>query len=538
MIFKKRAQEHMAASLSAFVQVLCFVFLVAAPAMSADSSGKTINIALDSEPDSLNPVENTHEVSAYDINKIFSGLLKSDENLQMASDLAETWDVSSDGKVYTFHIKKGVKWQDGKDLTADDIKFTYDTVKDDKWISVFPAVSSDYKLIDQVTVVDPYTVKFTVQKAIVPFVENFALPILPKHILDGQDLSKTDFWQKPIGTGPFKFDSWTHGEELVLSANKDYFGGAPKFETLRYVFVPDVNARINLLKTGEVDAIQIDPQNMKTLEGVHGIKVYSVPSAQWYAMNMNNSKWPFSIKEIRQAIGYAIDKQKIVDTVFMGQGEPAYGPYSKASWVYNPEIEHPMDVAKAKQLLKEAGFSDTNGDGILEKDGTDLEFDILYRTNELIRRDIAIAVQTDLNSIGMKVNLVGKSPGEMTKVMMHENFLRAGGNPMDPDDYNYNEFNSAFINVGTSNLASYSNPQVDKLLEEGRTTFDKEKRKEIYQQLQTILAEDQPTAFIAFGNTLYAVSDKLTGIKPRSAPHEHGGITGELWWNVEQWNKQ
>ena len=108
---------------------------------------------------------------------------------------------------------------------------------------------------------------------------------------------------------------------------------------------------------------------------------------------------------------------------------------------------------------------------------------------------------------------------------------------MDPDDYNYKEFSSHFIGQGTLNLASYSNPEADRLLEEGRTSFDQDQRKQIYGELQKILVDDMPTAFIAFGNTIYATSDKVTGIKPRPAPHEHGGLTGELWWNVEEWSK-
>jgi len=188
---KKRSIGYSTTSIEAFAMVLCLVFLMAFPAMSADSSGKTINIALAQEPDNLNPVS---DANAYDIMKIYSGLIKSDENLKMVPDLAESWEASADGKVYTFHLKKGVKWQDGKDFTADDVKFTYDSVRDDKWVSVFP-VTSEYQNIDDVSIIDPNTIKFTLKEGVVSYLERFALPILPKHILDGQDLSKTDYWQ-------------------------------------------------------------------------------------------------------------------------------------------------------------------------------------------------------------------------------------------------------------------------------------------------------------------------------------------------------
>lgn len=493
----------------------------------------TINIALGSEPDNLNPVS---DANAYDIMKIYSGLIKSDKNLQMVPDLAESWTVSPDGKTYTFNLKKGVKWHDGKDFSAEDVKFTYDIVRDDNWISIF-SVSSEYKVIEDIVVIDPNTIKFKIKENIVPFLERFALPILPRHILDRQDLSKTDFWQKPIGTGPFMFETWNHGEELVFAANPNYFGNIPKIPTLRYVIVPEVSARVNLLKTGEVDAIEIDPNTMKTLDNEQKINVHSVPSAQWYSMNMPNQEWPFNIKEIRQAIGYAINKKQIVDTIFQGQGVPTYGPINPKSWVYNTNIAFPYDPEKAKKLLADAGFNDSNSDGVLEKEGKKMIFDILYISNDPVRKDIAIAVSSDLEAIGIKATPVGKSSDEMAVADWHKVVIRAGGNPMDPDDYNYKEFNSKFIGIGTWNLASYNNPVVDNLLEEGRTTIDQEKRKQIYEDLQKILAEDQPTAFVCFGNSIYAVSNKITGVEPRPAPHEHGGLTGELWWNAEEWNK-
>lgn len=238
----------------AIVAILAFfmgaIILAASPVAGADAA-KTMNIALAEEPDNLNPVS---DANAYDIMKIYSGLVKSDEGLKMAPDLAESWEVAPDGKTYTFHLLGGIKWQDGEDFTADDVLFTYDAVRDDKWLSVFP-VSSEYKNIEDVSIVDPSTVKFTLKEGIVPYLERFALPILPKHLLEGQDLTTTEFWQKPVGTGPFMFQSWKHAEELVLAANPGYFGPAPKVNTLRFIIVPDGSARVSLLKTGEVDAI-------------------------------------------------------------------------------------------------------------------------------------------------------------------------------------------------------------------------------------------------------------------------------------------
>ncbi len=238
---------------------------------------KTLNIALGEEPDNLNPIGNAN---IYDCNKIFSGLLKSDENLEMSPDMAESWEISEDGKTYTFHLRDGVKWQDGMDFSAEDVKFTYDLLRNQEWTSVF-STSSEYEVIDDIQLINDSTVKFVLSEGIVPFRERFTLPMLPKHLLDGEDLSKTEFWQSPVGTGPYKLVEWTKGEDLVMAANPDYYGDAPKIQEIKFVFVPDENARVSLLKGGEVDAIKIDARTKDILEDLPGIKVVTAPSANW-----------------------------------------------------------------------------------------------------------------------------------------------------------------------------------------------------------------------------------------------------------------
>lgn len=517
----------------------CILMLAVLPMACAEE--KTMNIALGSEPDDLNPLSNTGHADFYDLIKVFSGLLKSDEKLEMVPDLASSWEVSPDAKTYTFHLKKGIKWQDGKDFSAEDVKFTYDLLRGGKWTSVLP-VSTDYTDITDVLIIDPSTVKFSLKEGIIPFQERFSAAILPKHLLEGQDLSKTSFWQKPIGTGSFVFKDWKRGEELVFTANPTYYGDAPKFDVLRYVFVPEEAARISLLENGEVDAIKIDPRSMPTLENAKGIKLYSMPSANWYALNLPGMMWPFQDKNVRLAIAYAINKQQILDTIFNGQGEIAYGPLRSEDWAYNPDIAFSYDPEKAKRLLAEAGFKDTNGDGVLEKDGKDLAFELIYPSSNAERKDIAIAAKTDLEKVGIKIEPVGKSWDEISQELYRSApIVAAFGSPFDPDDNNYQLWDTKFIGQGWWNPASYSNPKVDAILDSARTTSDKQQRKEDYQELQTILANDQPLAFIVFCNYVYAVSDKISGIELRNAPHgqgTNGGINGEIWWNVEQWQKQ
>ncbi len=304
--------------------------------------------------------------------------------------------------------------------------------------------------------------------------------------------------------------------------------------------VPDESARINLLKTGEVQAIKIGQKIASTLGNEAGINVISSPSANWYAINLPYKLPQFKDKAVHQAIALAINKQGILDSIFAGQGEVAYGPYRSEDFVYNPDIAFAQDIETAKSILADAGWK-AGADGILEKDGNKLEFDLLYIASNPERKDIAIAVSSDLEKIGIYANPVSKANwDELTPQVFHDNaVVLAFGSPFDPDDNNYQLWSSNHLNDGWWNPAGYSNPEVDKLLDQGRTTWDTNERKKIYQQIQKILADDQPVAFINFSNYLYALSNKVTGVIPRNGPHgqgNEGGINGDIWWNVENWD--
>jgi peptide/nickel transport system substrate-binding protein len=247
----------------------------------------------------------------------------------------------------------------------------------------------------------------------------------------------------------------------------------------------------------------------------------------------------FKDKAVHQAVALAINKKGILDTIFAGQGEIAYGPFRSEDWVYNKGIEFAQDAEKAKKLLADAGWK-AGSDGILAKDGVKLEFDLMYVASNSERKDIAVAVASDLDKIGIKANPTAKANwDEVDYKVFHNNaFVTAEGSPFDPDDQVYQVFGTKYMNDGWWNPASYSNPELDKLCEQGRTTADKSQRKEIYGKVQKILADDQPMPPIVFGNYVYAISDKISGVVPRNGPHgggNTGSINGDLWWNAENW---
>ena len=273
---------------------------------------------------------------------------------------------------------------------------------------------------------------------------------------------------------------------------------------------------------------------------VSGYNVYVQPSACWYGLSVPNQKWPFNILEVRQAIAYAANKQAMIDALFNGRGEVAYGPYNSKDWAYNPEVTFPYDPDHAKDLLKEGGFVFKDDHWIYQEDGRVLEFDLYYLASTPERKDIAIALATDLNSLHMNVNLVPMTSWADYDVNVARNTanILSWGSPNDPDLPNYKLFSSKFINDGWWNTFSYVNPQVDALLESGRYEWDLDARKAYYYEAQKYIAQEQPVVFLVYPDSVYLIDERIEGIMPKNSPHgsgTQGGIISEIWWNAEDW---
>lgn len=493
-----------------------------------------MTIAIGSDPTTLKSSD-----GYYDMPKVFSALIKSDENFTPIPDLAESWDIDKENKTITFQIRKDVKWHDGKPFTGHDVKYTFDAIRDENNSRVFSSGTSDLKIINSVEMTDPDTVVFSFNDMPVSTLTYLAIPIFPKHLLQNQDLDTTGYWLKPIGTGPYIFDHWNTRQELVFRVNKGYYGHIPEIDILRFVFIPEESTRIAMLTSGDVQATKISPK-MERIINISGYKSYRQPSACWYGLSMPTQKWPFNITHVRRAIAYAANKQAMIDTLFNGMGEVAYGPYTSKDRVYNPEVAFYYDPGYAKQLLEEGGFEFRDSQWVQKTDGMVLEFDIYYVASAPERKKIAIILATDLNDIGIKANLVPMTSWADfdVNIARNQSNILSWGSPNDPDIPNYQLFSSKFIGDGWWNTFSYNNPEVDTLLEKGRYEWDPEKRREYYLAAQKIIANDQPVAFMVFVDSVYLIDDKINGIKPKKSPHasgSNGGMLNEIWWNFEEW---
>jgi peptide/nickel transport system substrate-binding protein len=450
---------------------------------------------------------------------IFNGLVKYDTDLSVTGDLAESWDISPDGLEITFHLKKGVRWTDGVEFTADDVMFGYRTIIDEKTPTPY---KGDYLQVKRAEVIDRYTFRVTYAKPFAPALTTWgSLVVLPRHLLEGRDITKAEFGRSPVGMGPYKLARWTSGQEVILDSNRDYFEGRPYIDSYIYKMIPDSATLFLELQAGGVDMMGLTPIQFTKQTDTDAFREnfqkfqYPVPSYTYMGFNLKHP-W-FKDKRIRQGIAHAIDKSEIVDVVLLGLGSPSTGPYVPNTWYYNPDVKrYRHDQGRAGELLKEAGWEDTDGDGILDKDGKPFEFTILTNMGNNLRKNTATIIQWRLSKIGIKVNIRiiewSTFINEFIDKRRFEAVILGWSLGFEPDQYDI--WYSGKTGEKEFNFVSFSNPEVDELLEKGRRAFDIEDRKKAYYRIQEILAEELPYIFLYVPDATPIVHSRFKGIRP------------------------
>ncbi|HKK00874.1 MAG TPA: peptide-binding protein [Desulfuromonadales bacterium] len=473
---------------------------------------------------------------------IYNGLVRYNKDLKLVGDLAKSWQISPDKLTITFHLRKGVKWQDGAPFTSADVLFTYRVYVDPKTPTAY---AEDYKQVVKAEAPDPYTFRVTYAKPYAPALDSWAsISILPRHLLEGKDITKSPLARHPIGTGPYRFVKWLPGQEIVLRANPGYFRGEPYIHRVVYRIIPDSSTMFLELESGELDYMGLTPlqytRQTDTLAFRRRFNKYRYLSFGYTYLGYNLRRPMFQDRRVRQAISYAISKKEIIDGVLLGMGEVATGPYKPDTWVYDPNVKrYPYDPAKARKLLAEAGWRDTNGDGILEKDGKPFSFTIVTNQGNDQRVQTGEIIQRRLREVGIDVHLrVIEWATFLKDFIQPGNFdatiLGWSGGP-EPDQYTI--WSSTQTGPHQLNFIDFRNAEVDKLLEEGRRTFDRKKRKKIYDRFQEILAEDQPYTFLYVPDALPAVAKRVHGIKPAPVGIQYNFIKWYVPKNEQKYSR-
>lgn len=458
---------------------------------------------------------------------IYNGLIKYDKDLKLVGDLAESYQVSPDGLTITFTLRKNVTWHDGKPFTSRDVLYTYRVIIDPKTPTAY---SEDFKQVAAVTAPDVHTVVVRYAKPYAPSLASWGVAILPSHLLAGQDITRSPLSRQPVGTGPFRFKEWVAGQKIVLEANKDYFEGRPYLD--RYVFrlIPDTSTMYMELKAGGVDQMGLTPVQFARQTDTPRFKAafnkYRYPSNGYLYLGYNLRHPLFKDVRVRRAMTAAINKDELIQGVLFGMGQKANGPMIPGRWAHNPNVKDiPFDPAYAQQLLAEAGWR-LGDDGFLQKDGKPLRFTILTNQGNQQRLMTAQIIQQRLKQVGVDVQIrIVEWAAFLKEFIDKGNFevvLLAWMTSQDPDMYDI--WHSSKTKPGELNFIGYNNPEVDRLLEEGRSTFDSMKRKKAYYRIQEILAEEQPYTFLYVPDALPVVSSRIHGIEPAPAGIGHNLI--------------
>jgi peptide/nickel transport system substrate-binding protein len=485
----------------------------------------------------LNPILAQDSASSEINGFVFNGLIKYDRNLQnFVGELAESWKIKEGAEPeITFFLRKGVLWHDGKEFTAEDVKFTYDKIMDEKTNTVR---KSDYELVKKAEVLDPYRFRVTYRQPFSPGLGTWSMGIIPKHLLENQDVNTTSFNRKPVGTGPFRFVEWVSDEKIVVEANPKYFQGRPYLDRIIYRIIPETSLSEMELLTRGIDSYSVWPFQFQRMREVPFLNVYSQPSLGYTYIGYNFKNPLFQDKRVRQALTYAINREEIVQYVLYGLGTVANGPFPPQLWYSNPHVKPlPYDPVKARQLLAEAGWKEMNGDGILKKDGKPFSFKLITNSGNDTRRDVGVLAQRAFRELGIDVKFEVYEWSVFLKNFINAKAFDACilGWSLSPDPDDYQIWHSSQIEKGF-NFISYRNPEVDRLWEEGRREYDIEKRKAIYWRINELMAEDQPYTFLYVPLGIAALQKKFVLVEKdatgketfRPIKMEKAGLTYDL----------
>lgn len=456
---------------------------------------------------------------------LFDGLTAHDGENEVVPALAKSWEFDEASCTYTFHLEEGVRWHDGEPFTAEDVKFTIEAIRNPQNGS---ENAPNYEDVEEITVVNDTTVSFRLTAPNAAFLDYMTMAILPAHLLEGENMQEADFFRAPVGTGPYKLESWDAGQSIVMAANDDYFRGAPHIERVIFKIVTDDNAKALQMEAGELDLALLTPKAAQSFADREGYVCYDMKTSDYRGIlfNFNHPFWQKN-RDIIPAVCCSIDRQAIIDAVLLGQGMPAYGPLQRN--VYNNEdVErYDYDPEKAGEILEAAGCV-MGDDGIYERDGEKLSFVISVGAGDQVRVDMAQAAAQQISQAGIACRVEIPTQIDWEGQMA---YLIGWGSPFDADDHTYKVFGT---DKG-ANYSGYSNQAVDRYLVEARQSDDPEVRAAAYDRFQEELAKDPAYAFICYIDAYYVADASIHGISPDTVMGHHGvGI----FWNIEDWTME
>ena len=458
--------------------------------------GGTLTVAVDSDPGTLNPVIRTTALAGSIYGILNDGLIKMNTDLDFEPSLAKRWFFSEDGLTLTYHLRDDVRWSDGEPFTSRDVLVTYELFTNP---DVPTPRRSNFDDIAGVAAPNDTTVVFTFHRRTQESLLRSAFPLMPAHAIEGRTPTEVQSWdlnRMPVTNGPYRLARWDANDRIVLERNPHYWDEPAYLDEIVFRVVPEEATRRLQLEIGEVDMIESVPN--KDLERLRDdpevqLKLVGPRFLGYLVYNLDNEL--LTDARVRNAISYAIDRRAFVEGLLFGYGRTIANPMTPiVAWAYNDELEpHTRNLEVSRRLLAEAGFVDTDGDDIVERDGVPLRFTVKTRTGDPVRENGALILRNNLREVGIDVNTRMLELSTVLSQVSSGDFDVYMGQvaaPISPD------LSASFASDGGFNWGGYANPAVDALIERARGTVDRDEAAVLWKQVQELLYRDQPMTML------------------------------------------
>ncbi|WP_163541927.1 ABC transporter substrate-binding protein [Occultella kanbiaonis] len=459
---------------------------------AGQSAGEILNVAIGGEPDQLDPNKTSSYFSFQVLENVYDTLVETDANLEMQPALAETWETSDDQLTWTFQLREGVTFHDGSEFTSEDVLYSYNRIIDEELSNAWK-----FAAISDIQAPDEYTVEITLAQPTPNLLSNLG-GFKGMAIVSQENVESGEITTAPIGTGPFSLTEYVSGDHISLTANPDYWGGAPSIGGVEFQFISEPSTALAALRSGEIAWTDVvPPQQVAELEGDDAVELGVAPSSDYWYLALNEANEPWNDPRARQAIAYAIDRDAIIQAVSYGTATANQLAIPEQSIWYTAYDTYSTDLDRAQDLLDEVGFTG----------GT---LDLLVTTDYPETVTAAQIIAANLEPLGLEVSIRQPDFSTWLDEQNTGNFdmLMMGwlGN-IDPDDFYYAQHHSA----GASNAQGFANAEVDELLDAGRVETDQDARYDLYAQAATIIADEASYIYLYNPSVIQAWSPDLTG---------------------------
>jgi peptide/nickel transport system substrate-binding protein len=495
--------------------------------------GGILVTAQDQDIQGLNPLLGEEAVTNTILDLMYDTLVGSDPRTGQPApnELADSWEIAADGVTYTFHLNQNATWHDGVPVTAADVVFSMDALASPDSASAYTGAFND--AVASYRAIDDYTVELVANEPLYSFLYEIAIWVVPQHIwgeipfaewkthpiTTGQDPAQV------IGSGPFRFQEWTPGERVSLVRNDDYFGKVPYIDEYVMQIWPDQTAIVNAFLNNEVDFTALEPADVAAVEGTEGVEIatYDTRNFNYIEYNLNPEMTTlFQDQAVRQALFFAIDREAIVNDLLLGYATVAQGTQPVISYAYAPEevnITYAYDPDRARALLAEAGWTDTNGDGTVDKDGQEMAFELLYGSGSPTTDQIVAYIQDAWAAIGVGMTPQALEFSALIEATTTDTVWQMAfyGFQWDATFIQDAMFGCDQYKVGFNDMM-YCNPELDEIFAQARATFDEAARRELLIEASNIVNEEAPVMVTHFSRGILAYNTRVHNYIPSTWP--------------------